>query len=54
MSNPIPVVTKPLDYAQLVRQLWGDQYNKSEVAYEFSNGRKFEDSGSNGGPYEQS
>jgi hypothetical protein len=41
-----------IDYAALVRDLWGDEWKKPEVVYEFSNGRKFEDSGPNHGIYE--
>jgi len=52
MSDQIPVQTKPIDYAALVRKVLGDDAKKKEVAYEFSNGRKFEDTGSNGGPYQ--
>jgi hypothetical protein len=54
MSNQIPVQTKPIDYAALVRKTLGDEYNKKDVVYEFSGGKKFEDSGSNGGPYRTS
>lgn len=46
-----PVTTKLIDYAALVRKVEGEDMNKKEDVYEFSNGRKFEDSGSNGGPY---
>lgn len=50
--NPTPpVVAKPIDYAALVRKQEGEDWNKPEVAYEFSKGRKFNDSGSNGGIY---
>ena len=51
MATTPPVTTKQLDYAALVRKVWGEELNKKETAYEFSDGRKFEDSGSNGGPY---
>ena len=51
MSDQIPVQTKPIDYAALVRKALGEDYNKPEVVYEFSNGKTFKDSGSNGGPY---
>ena len=50
-TNPPKVVTKPIDYAALVRKVEGDEFKKPEPSYEFSNGRKFEDSGSNGGIY---
>lgn len=52
-ANPPPVTTKPIDYAALVKKAEGEEWNKPEVAYEFSNNRKFNDSGSNGGIYEQ-
>jgi hypothetical protein len=54
MADQIPVATKPVDYAALVRKQWGVEYNKPEEVYEFSNNRKFEDSGSNGGVYNPS
>lgn len=55
MANTAPqVVTKPIDYAALVRKVLGDELNKKEVVYEFSNDRKFEDSGSNGSFYSTS
>ena len=46
-----PVRTKPLDYAALVKRTWGKEWGAPEPAYEFSGGRKFDDTGSNGGPY---
>ena len=52
MSDPIPVQTKVIDYAAMVRKVLGEDANKKDVVYEFTNGRKFEDTGSNGGPYQ--
>lgn len=54
MTNPPNVKTKRLDWAALVRRQAGDELQKKEPAYEFSNGRKFNDTGTNGGPYRQS
>ena len=56
MTNPTtpPVTMKPLDYAALVAKVEGEDYKKPEVAYVFSNNRKFNDSGSNGGIYSTS
>lgn len=53
MTQPTtpPVRIKPLDYAALVKRAAGEEYTKPEPAYEFSSGRKFNDTGSNGGPY---
>jgi hypothetical protein len=51
MANENPVQTKEIDFASLVRKVEGEDMNKKDEVYEFSNGRKFEDSGSNGGPY---
>jgi hypothetical protein len=31
-----------IDLNAEVRRLWGPEWNKPEIAYEFSNGRKFE------------
>ena len=47
----LPPTSRTFDLAALVRKAWGDEWLKKEVVYEFSNGRKFEDSGVNGGPY---
>ena len=35
------VTTKLIDYNSLVRKALGDELNKPEVAYQFSNGREF-------------
>lgn len=37
------VTTRTIDYAAWVRKLWGKDWNKPEIGYEFSNGRTFED-----------
>lgn len=45
MSNPVnetPVKFRDIDLGSEVRKSWGEKYNKPEVSYEFSNGRKFE------------
>lgn len=52
MADLIPVQTKELDFAALVRKV--EDLNKKDIVYEFSNSRQFEDSGSNGGIYNQS
>ena len=44
-------VTRTIDYGAQVRRIWGDEWHKPEIAYEFSNGRKFNSPGKNGGPY---
>ena len=31
-----------IDMNAEVRKIWGPEWNKPEIAYEFSNGRKFE------------
>ena len=41
MANPLPVTTKTLDYAALVRKVLGEEVNKPETVYEFSDGREF-------------
>lgn len=51
-QDPFNNHIRPLDYGALVRELWGEEWGKKEVVYEFSNGRKFEDSGDNHGIYE--
>jgi hypothetical protein len=37
------VQSRDIDYAALVRRLWGKDWNKPEIGYEFSNGRKFDE-----------
>lgn len=46
-----PPITRTVDYGAKVREMWGDAYLIPEVAYRFSNGRTFNDSGISGGPY---
>jgi len=36
------VTTREIDLNAEVRRLWGAEWNKPEVEYEFSNGRTFE------------
>lgn len=43
--------TRTIDWGGEIRKAWGDEWHKREVAYKFSNGRKFETSTPNGGPY---
>ena len=50
------VPTKPptfstINWGAYVRKSWGEDWHKPDVAYEFSNKRKFNDPGANGGPY---
>lgn len=50
------VPTKPpnfrsIDWAAEVRRAWGEEWHRKETAYEFGNGRKFDDPGAAGGPY---
>lgn len=42
---------RTINYGAQVRKIWGDEWHKKEVGYEFSNGRKFNDPGNAGGPY---
>lgn len=52
MSNPDTeqlVKTRTLSWRELAMKAWGKDWNKREVAYEFT-GRKFDDN-PNGGPY---
>ena len=46
-----PPVFRTLDWGALVRNAWGDDFLKKDTAYQFGNGRKFQDPGSSGGPY---
>lgn len=38
---PLPPFTRTISFGAVVRQVWGDDWLKKDVAYEFSNGRKF-------------
>ena len=48
MTQPVgtPTPNDPtystLDLGAEVRRLWGPEWNRAEIAYEFSGGRKFE------------
>ena len=39
-----PPSTRSVDWAALVRKVWGDEWHKKETVYEFGNKRKFESS----------
>jgi hypothetical protein len=49
-DNSQRVTTRTLDWAEIVRRMWGKDWTKPEPAYEFTN-RTFEDN-PRGGPYE--
>lgn len=54
MPNGIPTnqpVFRTLDYGALVRKMFGDAWHQKETAYQFQNGRKFDDSGPTGAFY---
>lgn len=36
-----PPMTRVLSWAAAVKKAWGDQWNKKETVYQFSNGREF-------------
>ncbi len=46
-----PVSKTTHDYGNLIRRQWGAEWSKREIVYEFSNGRIFRDSFTQGGPY---
>ena len=48
---PLPPSSRSFDWGSLVRKAWGDEWLKKDTGYEFSNGRKFDVSEPNGGPY---
>lgn len=48
------VTFKTINWAQLVQQVLGEEYKKPDYVYEFSNGRKFDESGPDGAFYERS
>ena len=47
----LPPVTRVVSFGALVKKAWGDEWGKKDTAYEFSNGRKFQVSEPQGGPY---
>lgn len=47
----LPPFKRTVDFGAEVRRMWGDEWMKKDVAYEFSNGRKFAASEPQGGPY---
>lgn len=52
MSDPTKVTTRILDWAALVKRAWGPEWGEPDIAYQFSNDRKFNSSdGSEGGIY---
>lgn len=42
MNNETPPKFRTIDMNAEVRKIWGPEWNKPEITYEFSNGRKFE------------
>lgn len=46
-----PPSTRTISFGAEVRRAWGDEWGKKDIAYKFSNGRKFNVSEPNGGPY---
>lgn len=36
------VTVREIDLGAEIRKIWGAEWNRAEIAYEFSNGRKFE------------
>lgn len=42
MNNETPPKFRVIDMNAEVRKIWGSEWNKPEISYEFSNGRKFE------------
>ncbi len=53
MTTPTnPVKFRDYDLASLARKAWGEEWNKPDIGYEFSNGRKFDNTDRRGGgPY---
>jgi hypothetical protein len=41
MEDPHDVTGRVIDLSAEVRRMWGPEWNKPSVAYEFSNGKKF-------------
>lgn len=47
----LPPATRTLNFGALVKKAWGDEWMKKDTAYVMSNGRKFQVSEPQGGPY---
>ena len=41
-GDPTPPVFKQVSLSAEIKKIWGPEWNKPEVSYEFSSGRKFE------------
>ena len=46
-----PVTSRQIDYGGMVIREWGAEWSKRDIVYEFSGGRIFRDSFTQGGPY---
>ena len=44
------VTTSEIDWKTIVQEQWGERWSKPDVAYQWSNGRKMDDTGPMG-PY---
>jgi len=47
----LPPFTRTISFGAEVKRMWGDEWVKKDIGYEFSNGRQFRVSEPNGGPY---
>ena len=45
------VTTSEIDWMTIVQEHWGERWSKPDWVYQWSNGRKMDDTGANGGPY---
>lgn len=52
MPQDIGGTARSLDWGALVREAWGDEWGVPDVVYEWSNGRRFFDSGAQAGIYD--
>lgn len=51
MADQAPTI-RHINYAQKVKEQWGEEWNQPDPAYEWSSGRVFKDSGPNSGIYD--
>jgi hypothetical protein len=42
MNNETEVKFRQIDLSAEMKKAWGAEWNKPEIAYEFSNGKKYE------------
>ena len=47
----LPPYTRTINFSDLCKKAWGDEWGRKDISYEMSNGRIFRASEPQGGPY---